>query len=33
VVDYSFEERQDIKFEIYDWDTSTNRLNAQVSTS
>lgn len=28
VVDYSFEERQLVKFEIYDWDSDSNRLNA-----
>jgi hypothetical protein len=28
VVDYSFEERQDIKFEIYDWDSTSQKLKA-----
>jgi hypothetical protein len=29
VVDYSFEERQVVKFEIYDWDNESNHLSAQ----
>ena len=27
VVDYSFEERQPVKFEIYDWDEESNKLS------
>lgn len=27
VIDYSFEERQDVKFEIYDWDSTNNKLS------
>ena len=27
IVDFSFEERQVVKFEVYDWDTSSNRLS------
>ena len=29
VVDYSFEERQVVKFEIYDWDNDSNKLSHQ----
>jgi len=29
VVDYSFEERQVVKFEIYDWDNDSNKLSNQ----
>ena len=28
VVDYSFEERQVVKFEVYDWDASSNQLSS-----